>query len=84
MSGTAILLDLRVGTLLEEEEEEENEQLKLTIAVYSPTNITSLFYPVSKFSYFCICHTPLIATILPIKVIHSDIMPCVAYTVATV
>ena len=29
------------------------------IVVYSPINITSLFYPVSKFSYFCICDTPL-------------------------
>jgi len=33
--------------------------LSVTIAVYSPTNITSSFYPVSKFSYFCICDTPL-------------------------
>ena len=33
--------------------------LNFTILVYSPTKITSLFYPISKFSYFCICHTPL-------------------------
>ena len=30
-----------------------------TILVYSPTKITSLFYPVWKFSYFCICDNPL-------------------------
>ena len=33
--------------------------VNFTIVVYSPTNITSLFYPVYKFSYFCICDTPL-------------------------
>jgi len=33
--------------------------VNFTIAVYSPTNITSLFYPVSKLSYFCICDNPL-------------------------
>jgi len=36
-----------------------NLHVNFTVAVYSPTNITSLFYPVSKFSYFCICDTPL-------------------------
>jgi len=36
-----------------------NLHVNLTIVVYSPTNITSLFYPLSKFSYFCICDTPL-------------------------
>jgi len=36
-----------------------NLHVNFTIVVYSPTNITSLFYPVSKFSYFCICDTPL-------------------------
>jgi len=36
-----------------------NLHVNFTIAVYSPTNITSLFYLVSKFSYFCICDTPL-------------------------
>jgi len=36
-----------------------NLHVNFTIVVYSPTNFTSLFYPVSKFSYFCICDTPL-------------------------
>jgi len=36
-----------------------NLHVNFTIAVYSPTNITFLFYPVSKFSYFCIYNTPL-------------------------
>jgi len=36
-----------------------NLHVNFTIVVYSPTNITSLFYPVSKLSYFCICDTPL-------------------------
>jgi len=35
-----------------------NLHVDFTIVVYSPTNITSLFYPVSKFSNFCICDTP--------------------------
>jgi len=29
-----------------------NLHVNFTIAVYSPTNITSSFYPISKFSYF--------------------------------
>jgi len=29
-----------------------NLHVNFTVAVYSTTNITSLFYPVSKFSYF--------------------------------
>jgi len=36
-----------------------NIHVNFNIIVYSPTNITSLFYPISKFSYFCICDTPL-------------------------
>ena len=32
--------------------------VNFTILVYFPTKITSLFYPVSKFSYFCICYIP--------------------------
>jgi len=36
-----------------------NLHVNFAILVYSPTKITSLFYPVSKFSYFCICNTPL-------------------------
>jgi len=36
-----------------------NLHINFTTAVYSPTNITSLFYPVSEFSYFCTCDTPL-------------------------
>ena len=36
-----------------------NLQVNFTSVVYSPTNITSIFYPVSKFSYFCICDTSL-------------------------
>jgi len=36
-----------------------NLHVNFTIVVHSPTNITSLFYPVSKFSYFCIFDTPL-------------------------
>jgi len=36
-----------------------NLHVNFTIVVYSPTNITSLFYPISKFSCFCICDTPL-------------------------
>jgi len=36
-----------------------NLHVNFTILVYSPTKPTSLFYPVSKFSYFCICDTPL-------------------------
>jgi len=36
-----------------------NLHVNFTTVVYSPTNITSLFYPVSKFSYFSICDTPL-------------------------
>jgi len=36
-----------------------NLHVNFTILVYSPTKITSLFYPISKFSYFCICYTPL-------------------------
>jgi len=35
----------------------ENLHINFTILVYSPTKITSLLYPVSKFSYFCICDT---------------------------
>ena len=35
-----------------------NIHVSFTNVVYSPTNITSLFYPVSKFSYFCICDRP--------------------------
>jgi len=46
--------------------------VNFTIVVYSPTNITSLFYLVSKFSYICTCDTQ-IATILPTKVIHLHI-----------
>jgi len=37
----------------------ENLHVNFTIVVYSPPKITSLFYSVSKFSYFCICNTPL-------------------------
>jgi len=37
----------------------ENLHVNFTIVLYSSTNITSLFYPVSKFLYFCICDTPL-------------------------
>ena len=37
----------------------ESLHVNFTIVVYCPTNITSLFYPVSKFSYFGICDTPL-------------------------
>ena len=36
-----------------------NLHVNFTILVHSPTNIASLFYPVSKFSYFRICDTPL-------------------------
>ena len=36
-----------------------NLHVNFTILVYYPTKITSLFYPVSKFSYFCIGDTPL-------------------------
>ena len=36
-----------------------NFHVNFTILVYSPTKITSLFYSVSKLSYFCICDTPL-------------------------
>jgi len=36
-----------------------NLHINFTILVYSPAKITSLFYPVSKLSYFCICDTPL-------------------------
>ena len=36
-----------------------NLHINFTILVFSPTKITSLFYPVSKFSYYCICDTPL-------------------------
>ena len=36
-----------------------NLHVNFTIVVYSSTNITSLFYAVSKFSQFCICDTPL-------------------------
>jgi len=37
----------------------ENLHVNFTILVHSPTKITSLFYPVSKSSYFCIYDTPL-------------------------
>ena len=41
----------------------------------SPSTVLWAFHTIQPSS--CICDTPLIATILPIKVIHSDIMPCV-------
>jgi len=36
-----------------------NLHVNFAILVYSATKITSLFYPVAKFSHFCICDTPL-------------------------
>jgi len=36
-----------------------NLHVNFTTLVYSLAKITSLFYPVSKFSYFCICNSPL-------------------------
>jgi len=36
-----------------------NLQVNFTILVHFPTKITSLFYPVFKFSYLCICDIPL-------------------------